>query len=69
MFSFSIFLVSNLKTYFHDSEGNFNNKIKTSAFIPMFYVFKENNIINALFSHGSCCFYPLGRKELAKTNL
>lgn len=49
--------------------GILSNKMKTSAFIPMFYVFKENNIINALFSRGSCCFYPLGRKELAKTNL
>lgn len=37
MFSFSVFLVSNLKIYFHDSEGNFNNKMKTSAFIPVLY--------------------------------
>lgn len=71
MFFFSTFIVFKLKFLFpvhileiHDSEGYFNNKMKTPAFIPMFYVLKGNITINTLFSSGYYCLQSLRRKQI-----
>lgn len=69
MFSFSIYLIQ-LKIFFpvyileiHDSEVDFNNKIKTFEFIHEFY------ILLMLYFKMVICFYPSNREEFTRINL